>query len=66
MRSRLLLSLKQILNQKHKKQTNQETEDQKTKKKQIEKLVKWFWYTICNLKFTDYLFLYIQLTTQCY
>lgn len=65
MRSRLLLSLKQILNQKHKKQTNQETEDQKIKKK-IEKLVKWFWYTICNLKFTDYLFLYIQLTTQCY
>lgn len=33
MRSRLLLSLKQILNQKHKKQTNQETEDQKIKKK---------------------------------
>lgn len=65
MRSRLLLSLKQILNQKHKKQTNQETEDQKIKKN-IEKLEKWFWYTICNLKFTDYLFLYIQLTTQCY
>lgn len=64
MRSRLLLSVKQFLNQKHKKQTNQETEDQKIKK--IEKLVKWFWYTICILKFTDYLFLYIQLTTQCY
>lgn len=28
-----MLYLKQILNQKHKKQTNQETEDQKIKKK---------------------------------
>lgn len=42
MRIRFLLSLKQILNQKHLKQTNQETEDQKIKKKQIEKLVNGF------------------------